>query len=87
MVTGNTVIDALVDIANRPYEFADPLLERVGQERKLLLVTAHRRESFGEQLKYMCMAVRVTLLLPIPIWKLSFPYIPIHMSAKRWMRC
>jgi UDP-N-acetylglucosamine 2-epimerase (non-hydrolysing) len=58
VVTGNTVIDALIDIASRPYEFADPLLERVGRERRLLLVTAHRRESFGEQLGQMCMAVR-----------------------------
>jgi UDP-N-acetylglucosamine 2-epimerase (non-hydrolysing) len=58
VVTGNTVIDALIDVANRPYQFADPLLERVGRERKLLLVTAHRRESFGEQFEHICMAVR-----------------------------
>jgi UDP-N-acetylglucosamine 2-epimerase (non-hydrolysing) len=58
LVTGNTVIDALLDVANRPYEFDDPLLARVGTDRKLLLVTAHRRESFGDPFKEMCLAMR-----------------------------
>ncbi len=58
VVTGNTVIDALLEIAARPYMFTDPLLERVGCERRLVLVTAHRRESFGEPFRQMCAAMR-----------------------------
>jgi UDP-N-acetylglucosamine 2-epimerase (non-hydrolysing) len=58
LVTGNTVIDALLDVASRPYTFTDPLLEAAGMERKLVLVTAHRRESFGEPFRGMCRAMR-----------------------------
>ncbi|MBX3178840.1 MAG: UDP-N-acetylglucosamine 2-epimerase (non-hydrolyzing) [Candidatus Hydrogenedentes bacterium] len=58
LVTGNTVIDALLDIAARPYTFTDPLLDSLGRERRLLLVTAHRRESFGAPLRELCAALR-----------------------------
>lgn len=58
LVTGNTVIDALLDVASRPYRFADPFLEQVGCARRLLLVTAHRRESFGAPFRDMCRAMR-----------------------------
>ena len=58
LVTGNTVIDALLDVAARPYAFSDPLLETAGKDRRLILVTAHRRESFGEPFVQMCTAMR-----------------------------
>lgn len=58
LVTGNTVIDALLDVAQRPYEFEDPLLKSAGDGRRLILVTAHRRESFGERFEQMCRAMR-----------------------------
>ncbi|MCC6490384.1 MAG: UDP-N-acetylglucosamine 2-epimerase (non-hydrolyzing) [Candidatus Hydrogenedentes bacterium] len=58
LVTGNTVIDALLDVAQRPYEFEDPLLKSAGDARRLILVTAHRRESFGERFEQMCRAMR-----------------------------
>jgi len=58
IVTGNTVIDALLDVAARPYTFDDPLLESLGKERRLVLVTAHRRESFGEPLEHICEALK-----------------------------
>lgn len=57
LVTGNTVIDALLYAAARPYCFNDALLDRAGRERRLLLVTAHRRESFGEPFREMCRAI------------------------------
>jgi len=56
-VTGNTVIDALLEVAQRPYQFGDALLRDAGNERRLVLVTAHRRESFGEPLIQMCTAI------------------------------
>ncbi|HOZ46472.1 MAG TPA: UDP-N-acetylglucosamine 2-epimerase (non-hydrolyzing) [Candidatus Hydrogenedentes bacterium] len=58
VVTGNTVIDALLEVAARPYAFEDPLLDAVGTTRRLILVTAHRRESFGEPFEAMCRAMR-----------------------------
>ena len=58
LVTGNTVIDALLQVAAQPHEFADPLLASLGRERRLILVTAHRRESFGAPFEQMCAAFR-----------------------------
>ncbi len=57
-ITGNTVIDALLEVTKRPFEFSDPLLQSVGTERRLILVTAHRRESFGDRFDQMCTAIR-----------------------------
>ena len=51
-ITGNTVIDALLEITSRPYSFTDQaLLDIPG---RLILVTAHRRESFGEPFRELC---------------------------------
>ncbi|MFC1529267.1 non-hydrolyzing UDP-N-acetylglucosamine 2-epimerase [Gemmatimonadota bacterium] len=58
LVTGNTVIDALLEVTQWPYQFTDDLLRNAGKERRLLLVTAHRRESFGERFIQMCTAIR-----------------------------
>lgn len=51
-VTGNTVIDSLLEIAKRNHVFKDPLLRKVcSSKKKIILVTAHRRESFGRPLE------------------------------------
>jgi len=55
-VTGNTVIDALLDIASRPIPAAASALVESGT--RLILLTAHRRESFGPKLRDICIAVR-----------------------------
>ena len=57
VVTGNTVIDALLYAAAQPYTFTDPLLRSAGQGRRLLLVTAHRRENLGAPFREMCRAM------------------------------
>ncbi|MFZ5923746.1 MAG: non-hydrolyzing UDP-N-acetylglucosamine 2-epimerase [Bacillota bacterium] len=58
-VTGNTVIDALLDVACRPHEFTDPVLASVDFEhRRVLLVTAHRRENLGEPMRQICLALK-----------------------------
>jgi UDP-N-acetylglucosamine 2-epimerase (non-hydrolysing) len=56
-VTGNTAIDALLDAARRPYDWGAGPLAGVPLDRRLVLVTAHRRESFGAPLASMCEAV------------------------------
>ena len=67
-VTGNPVIDALNLVAAQPEpaEIADLLIRlhlatsglEVQQTRRLLLVTAHRRENFGQPLEEICEALR-----------------------------
>jgi UDP-N-acetylglucosamine 2-epimerase (non-hydrolysing) len=61
-VTGNTIIDALNQIKNLPIppEIERMLADRkvLSGERKLIVVTAHRRESFGEPIREVCAAIR-----------------------------
>ncbi|WP_410524938.1 non-hydrolyzing UDP-N-acetylglucosamine 2-epimerase [Pseudomonas sp. DTU_2021_1001937_2_SI_NGA_ILE_001] len=63
-VTGNTVIDALQKTARR-IDDDDHLRQRLDNRfgflqpgRRLLLVTGHRRENFGEGLRHICQALR-----------------------------
>lgn len=62
VVTGNPVIDALNQIVRRPMPAeARQLLDQyqIGEGGKqLLLVTAHRRENFGEPLEAICHALK-----------------------------
>jgi UDP-N-acetylglucosamine 2-epimerase (non-hydrolysing) len=56
-VTGNTVIDALhLALAKKKAGAARPA-RRARRERKLILVTAHRRESFGKGIEEICAAI------------------------------
>jgi UDP-N-acetylglucosamine 2-epimerase (non-hydrolysing) len=57
VVTGNTVVDALHTIARSAAFAKTPLPIDVGN-RRLLLVTLHRRESLGGPLREMCGALR-----------------------------
>ncbi|HEY3298186.1 MAG TPA: UDP-N-acetylglucosamine 2-epimerase (non-hydrolyzing) [Armatimonadota bacterium] len=58
-VTGNTVIDALLSMVEQPYSFDDPVLASAGNDgRRLILVTAHRRENWGEPMQRICAAVK-----------------------------
>ncbi len=50
-VTGNTVVDALLEVARKPWEpKKKSLLQNLPESADLVLVTVHRRESFGEPL-------------------------------------
>ena len=50
VTTGNTVIDALLDVVARGAQLSRPELDRL-RGRRLVLVTAHRRESWGEPMR------------------------------------
>ena len=70
-VTGNTVIDALFDIVKR-ISADSALQEKLAQampwledpQRRLILVTGHRRENFGEGIEGVCRALRTLALDP-----------------------
>ena len=57
-ITGNTVIDSLYEILNRQKGIDEPEYLRGIGSRPLALMTAHRRESWGEPLKNICGAVK-----------------------------
>lgn len=46
-VTGNTAVDAVLMFRDRAGEAPPPILAEIPRDARLLLVTAHRRESFG----------------------------------------
>lgn len=56
--TGNTVVDALLRVASMPYDRTMSPLAEVPVDAPMVLVTAHRRESFGEPFRELCRAVR-----------------------------
>ncbi len=58
-VTGNTVIDALKTTVEENYHFSVDELNNIDyKKRRVLTMTAHRRENLGQPLKNICEAVR-----------------------------
>lgn len=80
LVTGNTVIDALLMAIDKDHQFTVPALRQIdfGLPRKTLLVTAHRRESHGAPLENICHDFR-DLLLEREDLQLIFP---VHLNPR-----
>ena len=58
-VTGNTVIDALHQTVREDFTFEDELLRRIDYKNKrIVLVTTHRRENLGEPMRHVYKALR-----------------------------
>jgi UDP-N-acetylglucosamine 2-epimerase (non-hydrolysing) len=58
-LTGNTVVDALRNVAERELPIENPeLRQAVASGRPLVLITAHRRESFGAPIREAFGAIR-----------------------------
>ena len=58
-VTGNTVIDALKTTVREDYKFSTDELNHLPYgEKKIVLVTCHRRENYGEPMKNIMLALR-----------------------------
>jgi len=57
-ITGNTVIDALKTTVNNSYNFTTPVLKELDFNKRIILVTAHRRENLGEPLRNIFTAIR-----------------------------
>lgn len=57
-VTGNTVIDAFSYTVKKNYKYHEEKLNQIDfSEKRVVLVTAHRRENLGEPLKNICAAI------------------------------
>jgi UDP-N-acetylglucosamine 2-epimerase (non-hydrolysing) len=75
-VTGNTVIDALLMIVDPNHVFAEPALRAIDfRDKKIILMTSHRRESFGEPMRNTFMACR-ELVNANPDVELIYPVHP-----------
>ncbi|MGG7141909.1 non-hydrolyzing UDP-N-acetylglucosamine 2-epimerase [Clostridium nigeriense] len=58
-VTGNTVIDALLNVINKNHKFEDKNLNTIDfNNKKVILLTSHRRENWGEPMKEIFSATR-----------------------------
>lgn len=85
-VTGNTVIDALLMVRDMVSSYGDDhwcehfgakLYQRITDpERKLILITGHRRENFGQGFIDLCSAIR-DLAKAHPDWDLLYP---VHLN-------
>ncbi len=89
VITGNTVIDALFWVVNKIKNDANLSatlqkniknngydIDRIEDKRKLVLITGHRRENFGEGFRHICNAIK-TLSIKYP--DVDFVY-PMHLN-------
>src|ERR1700719_2858879 len=77
VVTGNTVVDALRDLGDLPHSWEDtPLAGIPVDDKRLLLVTSHRRESWGSDQENMCLALKDLVNLHPEIRVIY----PVHMN-------
>ena len=78
LVTGNTVIDALLNTAELPYDWSSGILSSIPKNGQIVMITAHRRESFGAPLREICLAIK-KLALQFEREGVHFVY-PVHMN-------
>ncbi len=79
-VTGNTVIDALLWVRERvravPPELPKSLFEATTTGKQIILITGHRRESFGDGFDNICHAIREVADSFVNV---TFVY-PVHLN-------
>lgn len=56
-VTGNTVIDAMKHTVEEDYVFENDELNNIDFNKKIIMITAHRRENWGEGIENICIAL------------------------------
>jgi len=85
-VTGNTVIDALLMVRDKVNQipeqhwsnkFGNGLFQRImDKNRKMILITGHRRENFGQGFVDLCNAIKI-LANSHPDWDMIYP---VHLN-------
>ncbi|MFS4418539.1 non-hydrolyzing UDP-N-acetylglucosamine 2-epimerase [Maribacter sp. 2307ULW6-5] len=82
LVTGNTVIDALMESSARVQELKDPEIDALKQnldfDKKIVLVTGHRRENHGQGFINICNALK-TIVETHPGVQVVYP---VHLNPK-----
>lgn len=79
LVTGNTVIDALIESSERANSLENPAIEELKKLRllkKIILVTGHRRENHGQGFLNICEALK-EIALANPDVQIIYP---VHMN-------
>jgi len=56
-ITGNTVIDAMKHTVEEDYTFENDELNNIDFSKKIVMITAHRRENWGEGIQNICIAL------------------------------
>jgi UDP-N-acetylglucosamine 2-epimerase (non-hydrolysing) len=81
VLTGNTVVDAMRQVTSLRFDPVSTPLARlpIGQKR-VILVTAHRRESFGQGIKEICLAIR-SVVRDFHDVHIAFP---VHLNPNVW---
>lgn len=82
LITGNTVIDALIESVAKVKTMVDPEIEHlktlVAADKKLVLVTGHRRENHGQGFINICEALR-EIAATHPEVQIIYP---VHLNPK-----
>ncbi|MCT4566253.1 MAG: UDP-N-acetylglucosamine 2-epimerase (non-hydrolyzing) [Maledivibacter sp.] len=79
IVTGNTVIDALIDVIDEDYKFENDILNDIDyKNKKIILLTCHRRENLGEPMKNIFSAVKEIVLKNEDVHVIF----PVHLNPK-----
>jgi UDP-N-acetylglucosamine 2-epimerase (non-hydrolysing) len=62
-ITGNTVIDAMGFTVDKKYTFSNKILNEIDYDnKKVIMVTAHRRENWGEGIENICRSLKQIVL-------------------------
>ena len=75
-VTGNTVVDALKLIRPKLKKLSPVLFKVIDFSKRIILVTAHRRENFGQPIQNICRALK-TLASRFPDVEIVYP---VHLN-------
>ncbi len=79
IVTGNTVVDALHYVLDKPFSFTGTALETFDfNDKRIILVTCHRRESLGENMQNIFSAL-IDIVHAFP--DVHFVY-PVHLNPE-----
>ncbi|MBQ3226123.1 MAG: UDP-N-acetylglucosamine 2-epimerase (non-hydrolyzing) [Clostridia bacterium] len=78
-ITGNTVIDAIRATVEENYQFKNEFLQNFDfEDKRVILVTAHRRENLGEPLENICRAI----LRTVDAHPDTCVIYPVHLNPK-----
>ncbi|MBO6054453.1 MAG: UDP-N-acetylglucosamine 2-epimerase (non-hydrolyzing) [Oscillospiraceae bacterium] len=75
-ITGNTVIDAMKTTVAPDFRFSDERINQLDPSRRLIVMTCHRRENYGEPMAAIMRAVR-RIALENPDLIVIYP---VHLS-------